>query len=194
MTLAQSHSTMGGLTQPFRGITLLVYVNLNLLPGQDITSLCVNPFFPGPQSEICSKAKQISVQQDRVAPRDWNAGQIYPDGKKVHRKDLEHGKSQESRSRGHVSAVDTWREEGDTGAGSGGSAFFPEVLGPMQRILDLLGLRVVSGHHDSAGTAASTPTAVFGASEVDWKEGGQGKEGPRLLCFLYFSFSDTRNK
>lgn len=90
--------------------------------------------------------------------------------------------------------MDTWREEGDTGAGSGGSAFFLEVLGPTRRILDLLGLRVVSGHHDSAGTAAPTPTAVFGASEVDWKEGGQGKEGPRLLCFLYFSSSDTRNK
>ena len=59
----------------------------------------------------------------------------------------------------------------------------------MQRILDLLGLWVVSGHHDSAGTAASAPTAVFGAGEVDWKEGGQGKEGPRLLCFLYFSSS-----
>lgn len=106
---------MGGLTQPFRGITLLVYVDLNLLPGQDITSLCVNPFFPGPQSEICSKAKQISVQQDRVAPRDWNAGQIHPDGKKVHRKDLEHGKSQESRSRGRVSAWTPGERRGTQG-------------------------------------------------------------------------------
>lgn len=87
-----------------------------------------------------------------------------------------------------------WERRGDTGTGSGGSAFFSEVLGPMQRILDLLGLWVVSGHHDSAGTTASAPTAVFGAGEVDWKEGGQGKEGPRLLCFLYFSSSDTDNK
>lgn len=46
-----------------------------------------------------------------MALRDWNPGQIHPDGKKVHRKDLEHGKSQESRSRGHVSAMDTLREE-----------------------------------------------------------------------------------
>ena len=45
------------------------------------------------------------------ALRDWNPGQIHPDGKKVHRKHLEHGKSQESRSRGHVSAMDTLREE-----------------------------------------------------------------------------------
>lgn len=83
---------------------------------------------------------------------------------------------------------------GDTGTGRGRSALFPEALGPLQRILDLLGLGVVSGHHDSAGAAASAPTAVFGAGEADWKEGGQGEEGPRLLCFLYFSSSDTDNK
>lgn len=110
-------------------MTLLVYVNLNLLPGQDITSLCVNPFFPGPQSEICSKTKQISVQQDRVAPRDWNAGQIYPDGKKVHRKDLSMWKSQESRSRRPCECSGHLERGGGHRAGSGGSAFFPEVLG-----------------------------------------------------------------
>lgn len=61
--------------------------------------------------DLLKSKVNICTARDRVALRDWNPGQIHPDGKKVHRKDLEHGKSQESRSRGHVSAMDTLREE-----------------------------------------------------------------------------------
>lgn len=55
--------------------------------------------------------------------------------------------------------------------------------GPAQRILDLLGLGVVSRHHDGAGTTASSSAAILRAWEMDWKEGSQGKEGPSRFAF-----------
>ena len=61
--------------------------------------------------DLLKSKANICTARDRVALRGWNAGEINPDGKRVHRKGLEHGKSQESRSRGHVSAMDACREE-----------------------------------------------------------------------------------
>lgn len=44
-----------------------------------------------------------------------------------------------------------------------------------QRILDLLGLGIVSGDHHSAGSTASSSTAVLSACQMDWKGESQGK-------------------
>lgn len=185
-----------GLTQPFQGNNSSSVCWPNSSARTMYHLFVLKALLPGSHSEIsCSKAKEVAVQQWRAWPWEIGTQDRYTlMGRKSMGKIWSLGRC---RRAGLEAVWARWtprERRGDIWTGSGGPALFPEVLGPTQRILDLLGLGVVSWHHDGAGTAASSPATILHACEVDRKEGSQREEGPRPLCFPLVSSSDTDNK